>query len=45
MAARFDLAARLAGARNGLLASGFDALLASPGADLRCLTGLAVLPA
>jgi len=44
MAARFDLAARLGGARNGLLASGFDALLVTPGADLRYLTGYDALP-
>lgn len=44
MAARFDLAARMEGARNGLLASGFDALLVTPGADLRYLTGYDALP-
>ena len=44
MAARFDLAARLGGARNGLLASGLDALLVTPGADLRYLTGYDALP-
>ena len=44
MAARFDLAARMDGARNGLLASGFDALLVTPGADLRYLTGYDSLP-
>jgi len=44
MAARFDLAARMDGARNGLLASGFDALLVTPGADLRYLTGYDALP-
>jgi Xaa-Pro aminopeptidase len=44
MAARSDLTARMDGARDGLLASGFDALLVTPGADLRYLTGYDALP-
>jgi len=44
MAARSELTTRMDGARSGLLASGFDALLVTPGADLRYLTGYDALP-
>jgi Xaa-Pro aminopeptidase len=43
-AARSDLATRMDGARNGLLGAGVDALLVTPGADLRYLTGYDALP-
>ena len=44
MATRQDLADRISRARGGLLKAGFDALLVTPGADLRYLTGYHALP-
>jgi Xaa-Pro aminopeptidase len=44
MAAHDDLAFRIYQARRGLLRAGFDALLVTPGADLRYLTGYDALP-
>jgi Xaa-Pro aminopeptidase len=44
MAARSDLATRIDGARKALLEAGFEALLVTPGADLRYLTGYDALP-
>ena len=44
MAADDDLADRMNQARSGLLRAGFDALLVTPGADLRYLTGYDALP-
>jgi Xaa-Pro aminopeptidase len=38
------LGERIAGARSGLVQKGFDALLVTPGADLRYLTGYDALP-
>lgn len=38
------LGERIAGARRGLVQEGFDALLVTPGADLRYLTGYDALP-
>lgn len=44
MAADKDLADRMDRASSGLLQAGFDALLVTPGADLRYLTGHDALP-
>lgn len=44
MATRQDLADRISRARGGLLKARFDALLVTPGADLRYLTGYHALP-
>ncbi len=44
MAASSELTTRMDGARSGLRGSGFDALLVTPGADLRYLTGYDALP-
>ena len=44
MAAHDDLAFRIYQARKGLLTAGFGALLVTPGADLRYLTGYDALP-
>src|SRR5665811_2185442 len=44
MASHQDLAERMSRAREGLRRAGFDALLVTPGADLRYLTGYHALP-
>lgn len=44
MASHQDLAERMSRARDGLRQAGFDALLVTPGADLRYLTGYHALP-
>jgi Xaa-Pro aminopeptidase len=44
MATHQDLAERMSRARDGLQHAGFDALLVTPGADLRYLTGYHALP-
>jgi Xaa-Pro aminopeptidase len=44
MAARSDLTARMDEARGGLPDAGLDALLVTPGADLRYLTGYDAIP-
>ena len=44
MGEQVDFADRLDRARSGLAQAGFDALLVTPGADLRYLTGYDALP-